>query len=285
MRFTNLINRFKRRTKSFELPGKRLSGSFMFLYLGVMLVIPLALLVWHLTAATPEKILHTLQNPRVLAAFQVTVVTAFFAALVNLVFGTLIAWVQVRYRYPGQTLVSMLIDLPFALPTAVAGIALTATFSNQSLVGRWLHDMGIQITYTPLGIAIAMVFIGIPFVIRHVEPVLEELGSEMEEAAAMLGATAWQRFRRITLPNLIPAALAGFTSAFARGLGEYGSVIFISGNMPFRTEVVSLLIVSKLEQFDYTGAVIIATGMLALSLFFLLISNGLQYWQKQRLGI
>jgi sulfate transport system permease protein len=257
----------------------------MFLYLGVMLVIPLLLLLFNLTSASPEKILLTLQNPRVIAAFRVTVLTAFGAAVVNLIFGTLIAWVQVKYRYPGQTIVSMLIDLPFALPTAVAGIALTATFSSQSIIGRWLQDLGIQVNYTPLGIAIAMVFIGIPFVIRHVEPVLEDLGSEMEEAAAMLGATAWLRFRRVIFPNIVPAALAGFTSAFARGLGEYGSVIFISGNMPLRTEVVSLLIVSKLEQFDYTGAVIIATAMLALALFFLLISNGLQYWQKRRLGI
>ena len=246
---------------------------------------PLALLLITFFQIPMDIIRETLNDVRLWAALKVTVTTAFCAALVNLVFGTLIAWIQARYTYIGKSIVTMLIDIPFALPTSVAGIALTAAFSHKSGIGKWLHSFGIDINYTPLGITIALIFIGIPFVIRQVEPILEEIGTEMEQAAQMLGATPFQITTKIILPNIIPAAIAGFTAAFARGLGEYGSVIFISGNMPMKTEVVSLIIVSKLEQFNYAGATIISVVMLSISLVFLLISNGIQFLQKKKYGL
>lgn len=277
-------NKIAKSNKQFELPGKTLSSSVTLIYLGAMLIIPMAMLLLAFFKLPLATIIETLNDPRLWHAFKITIFTALIAAIINLVFGTLIAWIQARYAYRGKSIVSMLIDLPFALPTAVTGIALTATFSKQTHIGQWLHNIGIDVNYTPLGITIAMIFIGIPFVIRQVEPILEEIGSEMEQAAQMLGASQFQIATKIILPNIIPAALAGFTAAFARGLGEYGSVIFISGNMPMKTEVVSLLIVSKLEQFDYAGATIISVAMITLSLLFLLISNGLQYLQKRKYG-
>lgn len=270
--------------KTFELPGKRLSGSITIGYLFLLLVLPLLFLGFALTKVTQQELLFSIHDSRLHAAFFLTIWTAFLAALINLGFGTLIAWVQVRYNYPGKKAIDMLIDLPFALPTSVTGIALTAAFASESMLGKSLLHLEIQVNYTPLGIILAMIFIGIPFVVRQVEPILEELGTEMEQAATLLGATPFQTFKRIILPNMIPPALAGFTAAFARGLGEYGSVIFISGNMPMKTEVVSLLIMSKLEQFNYGGAVIIAVAMLLLSFFFLGLSNALQYYQRKKYG-
>jgi sulfate transport system permease protein len=280
MLFTN-----PNKSKSFQLPGKSIAQSITLTYLGIILVFPLVLLLITFFQIPMDIITETLSDVRLWAALKVTVATAFCAALVNLIFGTLIAWIQARYTYIGKSIVTMLIDIPFALPTSVAGIALTAAFSHKSGIGKWLHTIGIDVNYTPLGITIALIFIGIPFVIRQVEPILEEIGTEMEQAAQMLGATPFQIATKIILPNIIPAALAGFTAAFARGLGEYGSVIFISGNMPMKTEVVSLIIVSKLEQFNYAGATIISVVMLSMSLVFLLISNGIQVLQKKKYGL
>jgi sulfate transport system permease protein len=202
-------------------------------------------------------------------------------ALVNVVFGVLAAWVLTRCRFPGRRLVDALVDLPFALPTAVAGIALTAVFSGNGWIGRHLELLGIKAAFSPLGVVIALTFIGLPFVVRTVQPVLEDLEAELEEAAASLGAGRWQTFRRVILPTLLPAALTGFALAFGRALGEYGSVIFISGNMPMRTEITPLLIVTKLEQYDYAGATGIAVVMLIASFALLLVINGLQWWSRR----
>ncbi len=221
--------------------------------------------------------------PRVLASYWLSFGTAFVASLINVVFGLLVAWVLVRYRFPGRALLDALVDLPFALPTAVAGIVLTTLFAETGWIGKYFSCWGIKIAFTPLGIVVALVFIGLPFVIRTVQPVLEELGREFEEAAASLGAGRWQIFLRVILPNLWPAVLTGFAIAFARTLGEYGSVVFISGNMPLKTEIAPLLIMSKLEQFDYAGATAIAVVMLAVSFILLFIINLQQGASSKRL--
>jgi len=251
----------------------------------VLVLIPLVALVVTASTITRHELVTILTNPRVIAAFKVTFSTAIVAAVINGIFGTLVAWVHARYSYPGKRLLDALIDLPFALPTAVAGIALTALFAPNGWVGQFLVPLGINLNYSWWGITIALVFVGMPFVIRTVEPVLDDFDKELEEAARTLGATPWQTFVKVIFPLLLPAVLTGTTLAFARCLGEYGSVVFISGNMPMKTEIVPLLIITKLEQYDYVGATVIATTMLVLSFGLLLIVNLIQWIQRRRLGM
>lgn len=264
------------------LPGFGLSLGYTLLYLSLLLFVPLAALFLKTTALSWEAFWTTVTAPQVVAAYRLTFGTSFSAALVNAAFGLLVAWVLVRYSFPGKRLVDALVDLPFALPTAVAGISLTAVLAPNGWVGRFLAPLGIQAVFTPLGITIALVFIGLPFVVRMVQPVLEDLEKDVEEAAASLGATRWQTFRRIVMPAIFPPLLTGFALAFARALGEYGSVVFISGNMPFKTEIVPLLIMTKLEQYDYAGATAIAVVMLVVSFVLLLTINVLQRWTGLR---
>jgi len=221
---------------------------------------------------------HTVTAPRVMASFRLSFGASFAAAAVDMVFGTLVAWVLVRYRFPGRRMVDALIDLPFALPTAVAGITLAAIYAGNGWVGQYLEPMGLKVAFTRLGVFVALVFVGLPFIVRTVQPVLQDLDREVEEAAASLGASRGQTFRRVLLPTLLPALLTGFTMALARAVGEYGSVIFIAGNMPMVSEITPLLIVIKLEQYDYVGAAGIGTAMLIVSFAFLLLLNGLQRW-------
>jgi len=223
-------------------------------------------------------------SPRAIAAYKVSFGTAFAAALVNAVFGLITAWVLVRYRFPGRRIVNALVDLPFALPTAVAGIALTAIYAGNGWIGQYLEPLGIKVAYTPVGITVALIFIGLPFIVRSVEPVLEDLNVEVEEAALSLGARPWQIFARIILPAIMPALLTGFALAFARGVGEYGSVIFIAGNMPFKSEIAPLLIITQLEQYDYSAATAIATVMLVASFAMLLLINVIQAWSRKRVN-
>ncbi|WP_308638560.1 sulfate ABC transporter permease subunit CysT [Paenibacillus silvisoli] len=263
------------------LPGFGLSLGFTIFYLSVLVIIPLAGIFVKTSGMTPGQFWHTVASDRVIASYKISFMTSFFAALVNLVFGLLVAWVLVRYKFPGKKLVDSLIDLPFALPTAVAGIALTAIYAPNGWVGSLLEPLGIKVAFTPLGITLALLFIGLPFVVRTVQPVLQELDKEVEEAAVMLGSFRLRTFRRIILPELIPPLLTGFALAFARGIGEYGSVVFISGNMPMKTEIAPLLIMTKLEQYDYKGATAIATVMLIISFILLLLINYLQ-WRSNR---
>ncbi|SEO19352.1 sulfate ABC transporter permease subunit CysT [Paenibacillus sp. OV219] len=263
------------------LPGFGLSLGFTIFYLSVLVIIPLAGIFIKTSGLTPEQFWHTVSNPRVIASYKISFLTSFYAALVNLVFGLIIAWVLVRYRFPGKKLIDSLIDMPFALPTAVAGISLTAIYAPNGWVGKLVEPLGLKIAFTPLGITLALIFIGLPFVVRTVQPVLQDLDNEIEEAAVMLGAFRWRTFRRVILPELIPALLTGFALAFARGIGEYGSVVFISGNMPMKTEIAPLLIMTKLEQYDYKGATAIAMVMLIVSFILLLLINYLQ-WRSNR---
>ena len=263
------------------LPGFGLTLGFSLTYLGLIILIPLAALVIKAAGAGAE-VWQMLASPRVLAAFRVSFGTALAAAAVNALFGLIVAWVMIRYTFPGKRLVDSLIDLPFALPTAVAGIALTAIYAGNGWLGRFLESLGVKVAFTPLGIVVALIFIGLPFVVRTVEPVLQDLDAEVEEAAATLGARRWQAFCRVILPAILPALLTGFALAFARGLGEYGSVIFIAGNMPMVSEIVPLLIVIKLEQYDYVGAAVVGTAMLAASFLLLLAINLLQRWARAR---
>jgi sulfate/thiosulfate transport system permease protein len=263
------------------LPGFGLTLGFTLSYLGLIVLLPLGALVLSAAGAGAEA-WQTLASSRVLAAFRVSFGTAFVAAAVNAVFGLIVAWVLVRYTFPGRRIVDSLIDLPFALPTAVAGIALTALYAGNGWLGQFLEPLGIKIAFTPLGIVVALIFIGLPFVVRTVEPVLQDLDAEVEEAAATLGARRWQAFCRIILPAILPALLTGFALAFARGLGEYGSVIFIAGNMPMVSEIVPLLIVIQLEQYDYAGATVVGSAMLAASFLLLLAINLLQRWARAR---
>jgi sulfate/thiosulfate transport system permease protein len=265
------------------LPGFGLTLGFTLSYLGLIVLIPLGALVLGAAGAGLEA-WQSLASPRVLAAFRVSFGTALVAAAVNAVFGLIVAWVLVRYVFPGKRLVDSLIDLPFALPTAVAGIALAALYAGNGWLGQYLEPLGIRVAFTPLGIVVALIFIGLPFVVRTVEPVLQDLDAEVEEAAATLGARRWQAFRRVILPAILPALLTGFALAFARGLGEYGSVIFIAGNMPMVSEIVPLLIVIELEQYDYAGATVVGTAMLAASFLLLLAINLLQRWARTRNG-
>ena len=265
------------------IPGFGLTMGFTLAYLGLIVLLPLAALAVKAAGLGWDGFWNAVLTPRVLAAFQISFGLSLLAAAVNAVFGFIVAWVLVRYRFPGAKIVDALVDLPFALPTAVAGIALSALYAPNGWIGKPLMDwFGLKVAFTPLGIAIALTFIGLPFVVRTVQPILQDLPPEEEEAAASLGATRWQSFRRVVFPSLFPALLTGFALAFARGVGEYGSVIFIAGNMPGVSEIVPLLIVIKLEQYDYAGAAAVATLMLAASFALLLILNLLQAWMRSR---
>ncbi len=264
------------------LPGFGLTLGFSVLYLSLIVLIPLGALLLKTAGLTWEEFWTIVTAPRVLASYRLSFGASLAAALINLVSGLLVAWVLVRYTFPGRKLLDALVDLPFALPTAVAGIALTALYAPNGWIGRYLAPYDLKVAYTPLGVTIALTFISLPFVVRTVQPVLQEMESELEEAAASLGAFRWQTFIRVILPTLTPALLTGFALAFARALGEYGSVVFISGNMPMKTEIVPLLIITKLEQYDYSGATAIATVMLLASFVLLLLINVLQWWSGAR---
>jgi sulfate/thiosulfate transport system permease protein len=264
------------------LPGFGLSLGITCTYLSLIVLLPLATIFTRTTDLSWDVFWSTVTNPRVLASYRVTFGTSFVAAVVNTVFGLLVAWVLVRYRFPGRRLVDALVDLPFALPTAVAGIALTTLYATNGWVGHYLEPLGIKVAYTSLGITVALIFIGLPFVVRTVQPVLDDLEVEVEEAAASLGARRWQTFTRVVFPTVAPALLTGFALAFARAIGEYGSVVFISGNMPMKTEIVPLLIITKLEQYDYSGATAVAVVMLVASFLLLLTINLLQWAARRR---
>jgi sulfate transport system permease protein len=266
------------------LPGFVPTLGFTLFYLGLLVLIPLGGIVIKTSTLTWSQFWVTVASPRALASYQLTLGASAAAALINAVFGLVVAWVLVRYTFPARRLVDAMVDLPFAMPTAVAGIALTAVYSQNGWIGRYLEAAGVQVAFTPLGVVMALTFIGLPFVVRTVQPVLQDLEPELEEVAASLGASRWQTFRRVLLPAILPALLTGFTLAFARALGEYGSVIFISGNLPFRTEITTLLIMTRLEQYDYAGATAIATVMLVASFVLLLGINGLQAWARRRTG-
>lgn len=264
------------------IPGFGLTLGYTVSYLSLIVLIPLAALVARGTGQSWADFSSAVFDPRTLAAWRLTFGTAFIAAVIDAVFGLVVAWTLVRYDFPGRRIVDALIDVPFALPTAVSGIALTAIYAQNGWVGRWLHPLGIQAVFSPLGIVIALMFIGLPFIVRTLQPSIEDLDPATEEAAALLGASWWTAFRRVVLPTLQPALVAGFVTAFARCLGEYGSVIFISGNMPMKTEIASLLIVTKLEQYDYAGASAIALLMLVSSFLLLFLVNFGQWWSTRR---
>jgi sulfate transport system permease protein len=263
------------------LPGFGPALGFALLYLALIVLIPLSAVFLKTFTTTWEAFAAAVASPRVIASYRLTFGASFAAAAINAGFGLLVAWVLVRYRFPGRRLVDALVDLPFALPTAVAGIALTALYSQNGWIGRFLP---FKVAFTPLGVLVALTFIGLPFVVRTVQPVLEDLQQELEEAAATLGASRWQTFAHVIFPALVPALLTGFTLAFARALGEYGSVIFIAGNMPMVSEITPLLIITKLEQYDYTGATSIAVVMLVAAFVLLLAINLLQAWARRRQG-
>ncbi|KWX72772.1 sulfate transporter [Paenibacillus jilunlii] len=263
------------------LPGFGLTMGYSVLYLSLVVLLPLSALLFNSTGLSWAKFWDIATDPRVLASYRVSLSTAAMAALADAFLGLLLAWVLVRYEFPGKRIFDALIDLPFALPTAVAGVSLTALYSQNGWIGSMLEPLGLKIAFTPLGITLALMFIGIPFVVRTVQPVLEDLDRDMEEASATLGAGRWRTFRSIVLPELIPPLLTGFALAFARGIGEYGSVVFISGNMPMRTEIAPLLIMSKLEQFDYAGATAVALLLLLISFLMLLVINTLQRWARK----
>ena len=266
------------------IPGFGLTLGITLSYLGLIVIIPLCVLFYWASDAGSAKFFAELTSPRTLAAFRVSFGIAFLAAFINAIFGFIVAWVLVRYQFPGRRFVDSLIDLPFALPTAVAGIALTSLYSVHGWLGAPLAAAGIKAAFTPLGILIALVFVGLPFVVRTVEPVLLDFDRELEESAAMLGASRANILWRVVFPPILPALMTGFTLAFARAIGEYGSVIFIAGNMPGYSEIVPLLIVIKLEQFDYAGATVIATLMLVASFVLLFAINLLQAWTRRRQG-
>jgi sulfate transport system permease protein len=260
------------------LPGFGLTLGFTIFYMSLIVLIPLSALFTKTATMGLSEFWEAVTSARVLASYKLTFGASFAAALVNTVFGFVTAWVLVRYNFPGKRIVDAAVDLPFALPTAVSGIALTAIYSKNGWIGQWLEPLGIKAAYSPLGVAIALTFIGLPFVVRTLQPAMEDLNKELEEASASLGATRLKTFIRVLLPPLVPPLLTGFALAFARAIGEYGSVVFISGNMPMRTEITSLLIITKLEQFDYAGATAIAVVMLMVSFVLLLIINLLQWW-------
>jgi sulfate transport system permease protein len=264
------------------LPGFTLSLGFTVVYLSLIVLIPLSALVINTLHMGWDAFWATVSSPRVLASYRLSFGAALVAAAINALFGTILAWVLVRYDFPFRKLLDAFVDLPFALPTAVAGIALTALYSGNGWIGRLLEPAGIKVAFTPLGVTVALIFIGLPFVVRTVQPVLEESERELEEAAASLGASRLQTFTHVILPTILPAVLTGFALAFARALGEYGSVIFIAGNMPMVSEITPLLIITKLEQYDYKGATAIAVVMLCASFLMLLAINVLQAWMRHR---
>jgi sulfate transport system permease protein len=273
------LNKFKQHS---VLPGFNLALGFTLLYLSLIVLIPLSATFIRASALSWPEFWSIVTTPRVLASYRLTFGASFAAALVNAVFGLLVAWVLVRYRFPGKKLVDALVDLPFALPTAVAGIALTALYAGNGWIGQFFEPLGIKIAFTPIGIFVALTFIGLPFVVRTVQPVLEDIEAELEEAAATLGATRLQTFSRVIFPTVMPALMTGFALAFARAIGEYGSVIFIAGNMPMVSEITPLLIITKLEQYDYAGATALAVVMLVISFIMLLVINLLQWWTRHR---
>lgn len=263
------------------LPGFGLTFGYTVFYLSLIVLIPLSALIFRTAGMTGAEFIGTVTSPRVMASYRVTFGSALLAASVNAVFGTLLAWVLVRYRFPGRRIIDALVDLPFALPTAVVGIALATVYSANGWIGSLLEPRGLKVAYTPAGIVVAMTIISLPFVVRTLQPVIEDIETETEEAAVCLGANRWQTFRHVLLPSLFPAILTGFALAFARSVGEYGSVIFIAGNMPMVSEITSLLIITKLEQFNYSGATAIASVMLAASFALLLTINLLQRWSRR----
>ncbi|MDD2729402.1 sulfate ABC transporter permease subunit CysT [Malikia sp.] len=266
------------------LPGFQLTLGYTLFYLFLIVLIPLSALLFKTFSLTLDQFWSAVASPRVLASYRLTFGASLLAAGVNVVAGLLVAWVLVRYRFPGKRLVDALVDLPFALPTAVAGISLSALLAGNGWIGQYLEPHGIQLAFNPNGIVIALIFIGLPFVVRTVQPVLEDAEKELEEAATCLGATRWQTFRLVILPSILPALLTGFAMAFARALGEYGSVIFIAGNVPMVSEITPLIIIGKLEQYDYAGATAVASVMLGFAFVMLLLINLLQGWQRRRSG-
>ncbi|MED1662850.1 sulfate ABC transporter permease subunit CysT [Brevibacillus laterosporus] len=271
-------NRWK---QSSIIPGFGLSLGYTVVYVSLLVLFPLSVLVLSTSSLSWDQFLAIVLADRVIASYKLSFLASLVAALVNTVFGLLIAWVLVRYRFPGKKILDGLVDLPFALPTAVAGISLTSVYAPNGWIGQYIEPLGIKVAFTSLGVTVAFIFIGIPFVIRTVQPVLQDVDRQMEEAAASLGAARWITFWRVIFPQLLPALLTGFTLALARAVGEYGSVVFISGNMPMKTEITPLLIMTKLEQFDYAGATAIASVMLLLSFVILLLTNVLQWWSRR----
>ena len=267
------------------LPGFGLTLGLTISYLCLVVLIPLSMAFLQAKSMTWEAFSMAVTRPSAVAAFKLTIWTALAASFVNVIFGVVIAWTLARYRFPGRRIIDGLIDLPFALPTAVAGIVLTTVYSANGWIGQYIEPHGIKVAFEPLGIVVALVFIGIPFVVRTVQPVLEDLDAEIEEAAASLGASRFTTFTRVIAPLVLPAVLTGFAMAFARALGEYGSVVFISGNIPMKTEIAPLIIMSKLEQFNVPGATAIAVVMLVFSFLMLLMINGLQSWSSRRTGV
>lgn len=264
------------------LPGFGLTLGFAIFYFGLIVLIPLSGLFIKTSTLSWEQFWEIVTNPRAIASYQLTFGASLVGALINGLFGSIIAWVLVRYRFPGRSLVDALVDLPFALPTAVAGITLTAIYASNGWIGRYLEPLGIKVAFTPLGVLVALTFIGLPFVVRTVQPVLQDLDKEVEEAATTLGANRWQTFRAVIVPELWPALLTGIAMAFARAVGEYGSVIFIAGNMPLKSEITPLLIMTKLEQYNYSGATALGVVMLVASFVLALAINLLQWWSSTR---
>ena len=267
------------------LPGFHLALGYTVLYLSLIVLIPLSMLFIKTSTLGFQEFWAVVTSHRTLAAYRLTFTTSLIAGLINVVFGFLIAWVLARYQFPGKKIIDAFVDFPLALPTAVTGIALTALYSQNGWLGKYLYAWGIPSAYSPLGITLALMFIGLPFVVRTIEPVLQDLDPELEDAAVSLGANRWQTFRRVLFPNILPALITGFTLAFARAIGEYGSVIFIAGNMPGKTEIAPLLIMTKLEQYDYTGATAIALMMLLASFVLLTMTNFVQHFFSKKIGM
>jgi len=266
------------------IPGFGLSLGFTIFYLALIVLVPLSAIFLKTFTMTWDAFWNAVTSERVMASYRLSFGAALIGAAINVVFGGIVAWVLVRYQFPGKRFVDALVDLPFALPTAVAGITLTALYSSNGWIGKYLEPLGVKVAFTPLGVVVALTFIGLPFVVRTVQPVLEDAERELEEAAASLGASPWQTFTRVILPGIMPALLTGFALAFARATGEYGSVVFIAGNMPMVSEITPLFIITKLEQYDYTGATAIAVVMLVVSFMLLLAINLLQAWTRKRAG-
>ncbi|MBK7675378.1 MAG: sulfate ABC transporter permease subunit CysT [Candidatus Accumulibacter sp.] len=266
------------------LPGFKLTLGYALSYMSLLILIPISAVFLKTLELDWEQFIDVVTAPQVVATYKLSFGASLLAAAINAVFGLMLAWALVRYSFPGKKLIDALVDLPFALPTAVAGIALTALYARNGWLGQYLEPIGIKVAFSPLGVLVALVFIGLPFVVRTVQPILEDLDTELEEAATCLGAQRWQTFRYVILPILLPALMTGFALAFARAVGEYGSVIFIAGNLPFVSEITPLMIITKLEQYDYRGATAIASVMLLFSFILLLVINGLQAWTAKRTG-
>ncbi len=270
--------------KKSSLPGFNLSLGYTIFYLSLIVLIPLSAVFFKTFTLSWDEFVQAVASPRVVASYKLTFGASLIAASINVVFGVLTAWVLTRYEFFGKKIVDAFVDFPFALPTAVAGISRSAIYAKNGWIGSLLDQVGIAVAYTPLGVVVALTFIGLPFVVRTVQPVLEDLGAEVEEAGASLGANRWQVFYKIILPAIWPAVITGFALAFARAVGEYGSVIFIAGNMPMVSEITPLIIITKLEQYDYAGATAVAAVMLVISFILLFAINGFQWWSNRRLG-